>query len=145
MPKVYVRPLYTEEEDIIIADAWQAGTSDKNIALLMMERGYCRTDRSIKARRVLLGLISPTNRSRQLNRAADRLDAEYKQDNRTAREKLVMADRAFKVALMGAIRSGDEHSIIGVVKDRRPWALKTIHAEPVGSGCGSSAAACAEG
>lgn len=53
-------------------------------------------------------------------------------------------DGAFILAMLGAIKSGAEKAVIGVVRDRRPMPMSRFHAEPSFSGCTSPALACAE-
>lgn len=55
-------------------------------------------------------------------------------------------DRAFKLAMIGAVKAGEEHAPFGVLKDRRPPSVRACVVKPAQafSGCGSSSALCAE-
>lgn len=123
---------YTAPEQHIIKMGWEDGLSDQEIQELLKGSGFQRTILSIKAHRCrimrLCGGHGGWNR---------RKDVTTPLAATTQTCKLVSADLAFKRAMLGAIKNGTETAVLGVVKDRRPWALKKMQPEPIMSGCSS--------
>lgn len=77
---------------------------------------------------------------------ADKLEA-AKQRRRERRKLRVRATALLpklETAMLKAIKSGQEKSVIGVFKDSRPLNPTRFSRGMTGSGCGSSALACAE-
>lgn len=108
---------FSPEEDVVIKQCFAKGFSDQRIADQLAALGYYRSRGSIQSRRRTLRLF-PGGKSF----LPPRKDT---------------PDLKFKKAMLAAIGAGKEAAIMGVVKDRRPWALKRIQAEPVNSGCSS--------
>jgi len=132
------RTPYTINEDELIGTMFMLDKTDAEIvAELRATLGTNRSVYSVNARRYKLGLITP-NRPQAVARNTARERSEVKRD-------LVLdGDRRFKTAMLAAIKSGAEDAIIGVIKDRRPFAPGTYQApEPDRSLCGSAASMCA--
>lgn len=128
-------PRYSPEEDELLRELFGKGMADAAIVDELARRGFDRSVFSVNARRFRLGCIDPT-RPQAIARVTD--------EKMAARERLIANDRAFKAAMLAAIRSGEERAVLGVVKDRRPFALSTIAPEPRTSMCGSAAEMCVQ-
>lgn len=121
---------YTPEEDQIIRDRFASGYTDLEIVVVLANAGFRRRTRNgIATRRARLGLIKvdrPQQRARRMQ--------EHQPGAAAA-----LGDHRFKLAMLAAIAGGHERAILGVVKDRRPVALKAIRHNPPRSLIGSSA------
>jgi hypothetical protein len=111
---------FEQREDELIREGFASGVTDKQMVDVLAEHGFSRGYYSIYTRRKTLGLVN-----RRLSAAPKRFG------------RPPPADAAFVRAMLAAVKSGEEKAILGVVKDRRPWALKRMQPEPVASGCSS--------
>jgi hypothetical protein len=144
------KALYCLREDQILYAGWINFRTDPEVIADLAKEGFRRSRKGIQCRRRALGI---SNMLLKRNLRFDELDREYghpgpqqsRDGNVTDPASLVRSDHAFKNAMFRALRNGEEFAVLGVVKDRRPFALTTIHAEPVSSGYGSPALACADG
>lgn len=129
-------PHFSQEEDCLIRTMFAEGRDDGEITLAINSvLGTGRSRHAILRRRNKLGMrlrdakvpISPKPRT---------LTPEH--------QERIQADYRFKLAMLSALARGQERVVKGVIKDHRPFALKTIHTTPAHSCCGSAAAQCME-
>jgi hypothetical protein len=123
MRKQYV--LFTEAEDAIVRAGYDEKLTDIKIARRLTESGYPRSHNSVLRRRRTLNLIY------------------NKQTGWEVPKNPLSGDQKFKKAMLAALKAGTETAITGVIKDHRPFALTTIHAEPAHSCFSSPANLCA--
>ncbi len=141
--------LYCLREDEILYAGWIAFQTNEEIIAALAKEGFIRTVKGIQCRRRALGI---SNLITKRDTPFEALDRDYGQpgpqgthdERRYETAGLVRADHAFKNAMLKALRNGEEFAVLGVVRDNRPFALKTIHAEPASSIYGSTAAACVD-
>lgn len=115
---------FQPEEDALIRQGFENGSTDTEMVMVLAAHGFIRTGVSVYGRRRSLGF--QRSKANPPPPVGD------------------TPDQKFKRAMLAAIHAGEESAVLGVVKDRRPWVLKTIHAEPTSSCMGSAASACAD-
>lgn len=126
-------PNFTQAEDFIVRGMFADGhTDDEIMQAVNAEFGTGRSRISILRRRNKLGLWLKDSKVPKPKpmRTSEEATIEWERMN---------SDYRFKLAMLGAIESGAESAVIGVVKDRRPFAINTIQPEPTISMCSSSA------
>lgn len=126
--------VFSEAEDAIIRDGFNAKRFDREIGATLCAAGFQRTGASVGARRKKLGLMVHETMQNQAHVVS----------GAPAREEY--DDRRFQAAMQRAISAGRENARVGIIKDDRPFPVTRFQpASALHSGCGSSAALCAEG
>lgn len=120
---------YTEEETSVIA----AGVANGLTPLAISRQLQGRSRSSVTSRLRTMGYFTLPDES-----------ADVRPHYPSRIERQIAKDHAFKRAMLGAIKSGEENAPMGVVKDHRPLLPTHFTREPNHSCCSSSAAACAE-
>jgi len=112
------RTFWSLPEGMLLVDGFQQGLSDSKIAENLKSAGFRRSSDSVWNKRQRLGLIR-ANERRRINPANHTPLLVAQRDHRSE-------DKKFKIAMLAALEAGQEHVICGVVKDHRPFALKTV-------------------